>query len=55
MLFSTDMEESIRMQVLKELVLDDEMQCLACNVKGVNLPTWESHKKGKRYYYFTRF
>lgn len=46
--FSYNMEESIEQQVLKELVLEDEMQCLACDVHAVNAPTWESHKKGKR-------
>ena len=43
------MEETIEQQVLKELVIESEMQCLACNVRAVNTPTWESHKMGKRY------
>ena len=42
------MEQTIEEQVLKENVLEDRMKCLLCNVTAVNLPTWESHKKGKK-------
>lgn len=42
------MSDPIEEEVLKKLVLDDIMCCHACNVTAVNLPTWESHKKGKR-------
>ena len=43
-----DMSDPIEEEVIKKLVLDDLMRCRACNVTAVNLPTWESHKKGKR-------
>ena len=42
------MEQTTEEQVLKENVLEDRMKCLLCNVTAVNLPTWESHKKGKK-------
>ena len=42
------MSDPIEEEVIKKLVLDDLMRCRACNVTAVNLPTWESHKKGKR-------
>lgn len=43
------MEAAIEEEVLKENVLEGRMQCLLCNVTAVNLPTWESHKKGKKW------
>lgn len=44
-----EMEAAIEEEVLKENVLEGRMQCLLCNVTAVNLPTWESHKKGKKW------
>ena len=45
----SEMEASVEEEVLKENVLEGPMQCLLCNVTAVNLPTWESHKKGKKW------